>query len=218
MKAPFLSYSMNAPQRTLARAVLFAVLLLLPAALHGQQSPPVILAFGDSLTFGLGVAERESYPSRLQEILERNGYPHRVINAGVSGETTAGGLRRIGWLLRQDPEIVILELGANDGLRGLPLPGMYSNLERIIKLCRERKVKVLLTGMRIPPNYGEAYTRQFEATFRRLAEQYKLNYMPFFLEGVAAKRELNQPDGLHPLGPGYRVVAEKVWKFLQPML
>lgn len=196
---------------------IFILLLPIMNDLHGE-SPPIILAFGDSLTAGFGVAETESYPARLQEILKRNGYPHKVINAGVSGDTTAGGVRRIDWLLRQNPKIVILEMGANDGLRGLPISEMYSNLEQIVRRCQKKNAKVLLVGMKIPPNYGEDYTRQFEEVYSRLAERHRLTYMPFFLDGVAAKRQLTQPDGIHPLAPGYRVVAGNVWAVLRPML
>lgn len=219
MKAFFISYFGGITQRVFKRVACLAILFSILSAdtLHGEP-PPVILAFGDSLTAGFGVAEKESYPSRLREILKRRGHPHQVINAGVSGDTTAGGLRRIGWLLQQNPEIVILELGANDGLRGLPLSEMYTNLERIIRICQDAGAKVLLTGMKIPPNYGEQYTREFEETFHHLAKRYQLNFVPFFLEGVAAKREYTQADGLHPLGPGYQVVAETVWRALEPML
>ena len=183
-----------------------------------NEQQPVVLAFGDSLTAGFGVAEPDTYPFLLQEILKQNGHPHRVINAGVSGDTTAGGLRRINWLLKQKPKIVILELGANDGLRGLPLSEMFSNLEKIILRCQNAGSRVLLTGMKIPPNYGETYTKGFEETFHQLAKQYQLNFIPFFLEGVAAKRKYTQPDGIHPLAPGYRIVVETVWKKLEPML
>lgn len=179
---------------------------------------PVILAFGDSLTAGFGVPENQSYPAQLQVTLKQNGYPHQVVNGGVSGDTTAGGTRRIRWLMKHDPKIVILALGANDGLRGLSLEEMESNLERIIVLCRERKAKVILAGMKIPPNYGEDYSVGFEKVYTRLAEKYELPLIPFLLEGVAAKREYTQPDGLHPLGPGYTIVSATVWKYLKPLL
>lgn len=178
----------------------------------------MILAFGDSLTAGYGVPEEENYPRRLQNILNEKGYAYQVVNAGVSGDTTAGGLRRLPWLLKQKPKIVVLALGANDGLRGLPAKEIYSNLKQIIQLCKEHNAHVLLAGMKIPPNYGEEYSRQFEAVFTRLTKEFKLPLVPFLLEGVAAKKELTQPDGLHPVGPGYKIVAESVWKALQPML
>jgi len=179
---------------------------------------PVILAFGDSLTAGFGVADKENYPSRLQVILKQKGYPHRVVNAGVSGDTTAGGVRRISWLLQQKPRIVILALGANDGLRGLSLEEMYSNLKQIIATCRQHRAKVLLAGMKIPPNYGEEYSEAFVDVYFKLAEEFELGLLPFLLEGVAAKREYTQADGIHHLGPGYEIVASTVWKSLEPLL
>ena len=181
-------------------------------------SSPVILAFGDSLTAGFGVPDSENYPSRLQRIISQNGYPHQVINGGVSGDTTAGGVRRIRWLMKQNPKIVILELGANDGLRGLSLEEMESNLEQIIGVCIEGGAKILLTGMKIPPNYGEEYTAGFEQIYTRLAERHQLSLVPFFLEGVAGKREYTRPDGIHPLGAGYSIVAQTVWEHLKPLM
>jgi len=178
----------------------------------------VILAFGDSLTAGFGVADKENYPSRLQIILKQKGYPHRVVNAGVSGDTTAGGVRRISWLLQQKPQIVILALGANDGLRGLSIEAMYSNLKQIIATCRQHQAKVLLAGMKIPPNYGEEYSQAFVEVYLKLAEEFELSLLPFLLEGIAAKREYTQADGIHPLGPGYKIVASTVWKSLEPLL
>jgi acyl-CoA thioesterase I len=182
------------------------------------ESQPVILAFGDSLTAGFGVAEKENYPSRLQALLTAEGFSYRVVNGGVSGDTTAGGLRRIHWLLKLNPEIVILELGANDGLRGLALEEMRSNLVEIIAICKKKNAQILLAGMKIPPNYGEEYTKGFEDVFVSIAEEHGLPLIPFFLEGVAAKEEWTRPDGIHPTGDGYKVVAETVWKNLQPML
>lgn len=189
---------------------------LVPA--WGEGTTPVILAFGDSLTAGSGVSSAQSYPSKLQNIISQNGYPHKVINGGVSGDTTAGGVRRIGWLMQHNPKIVVLELGANDGLRGLSLEAMESNLEQIITVCQEGGAKVLLAGMKIPPNYGEEYTVGFEKVFTRLAEKHQLPLLPFFLEGVAGQREYTQPDGLHPLGSGYSIVAQTVWKYLKPLM
>ena len=182
------------------------------------ESPPVILAFGDSLTAGFGVAEPENYPSRLQVILKEEGYPHRVVNAGVSGDTTAGGVRRIAWLLKQNPQIVVLALGANDGLRGSSIGEMHSNLKQIIENCRERNAQVLLAGMKVPPNYGEEYSREFVDVYVKLSQEYGLRLLPFLLEGVAARREYTQTDGIHPLGAGYEIVAGTVWKHLEPML
>jgi acyl-CoA thioesterase-1 len=197
---------------------LFFVLLLFFFVPTVGGSAPVILAFGNSLTAGFGVPDDESYPSRLQDILFQNGYPHKVINAGVSGDTTAGGLRRIKWLMKHAPEIVVLELGANDGLRGLSIKAMEFNLDKIISVCEEGGAKVLLTGMKVPPNYGEEYTVEFEKVFIRLAEKYNLSLVPFFLEGVAGVREHTQPDGIHPLGSGYSIVVQTIWKYLKPLI
>ena len=202
---------------TLKVFLIWVLLLFFPANLVGG-SFPVILAFGDSLTAGFGVPDAESYPARLQNILIENGYKHKVVNAGVSGDTTAGGVRRIKWLMKNNPEIVILELGANDGLRGLSLQEMESNLEKIIIICEENGAKVLLTGMKAPPNYGEEYTIEFEKTFFRLAEKHKLPLVPFFLEGVAGVREFTQSDGIHPLGSGYEIVVQTIWKHLKPFM
>lgn len=203
--------------RIIFLGAVLSLLVVCVGAVRGE-SQPVILAFGDSLTAGFGVREEESYPSVLQEILAREGYVYKMINAGVSGDTTAGGVRRVSWALKHEPEIVILELGANDGLRGLSLDEMHVNLEKIILVCRERGAKVLLVGMKIPPNYGEAYSLEFEQVFARLAKQYQLPFMPFFLEGVAAERKYTQDDGIHPRGPGYKIVGQQVWQHLKPML
>ena len=202
---------------TLMVFLIWVLLLFFPANLIGGSSP-VILAFGNSLTAGFGVPDAESYPARLQNILIENGYTHKVVNAGVSGDTTAGGVRRIKWLMKNNPEIVILELGANDGLRGLSLQEMESNLEKIIIICEESGAKVLLTGMKAPPNYGEEYTVEFEKTFIRLAEKHKLPLVPFFLEGVAGIKEYTQSDGIHPLGSGYEIVVQTIWKYLRPLI
>ena len=202
---------------TLMVFLIWVLFLFSPAKLAGGSSP-VILAFGDSLTAGFGVPDAESYPARLQSILIENGYTHKVVNAGVSGDTTAGGVRRIKWLMKNNPEIVILELGANDGLRGLSLQEMESNLEKIIIICEESGAKVLLTGMKAPPNYGEEYTVEFEKTFFRLAEKYKLPLVPFFLENVAGVREHTQSDGIHPLGSGYEIIVQTIWKYLKPLM
>jgi acyl-CoA thioesterase-1 len=164
------------------------------------------------------VSDAQSYPSKLQDIVRKNGYPHEVINGGMSGDTTAGGVRRINWLMKHNPKIVILELGANDGLRGLSLEEMESNLGRIINVCAKSGAKVLLTGMKIPPNYGKEYAVGFEKIYSRLAEKHQLPLLPFFLEGVAGQKEYTQPDGLHPIGPGYSIVAQTVWKHLKPLM
>jgi acyl-CoA thioesterase I len=179
---------------------------------------PVILAFGDSLTAGFGVDPNDSYPARLQRLLVEKGYHYKVVNAGVSGDTTAGGAARIDWVLQHEPEIVIIELGANDGLRGLPISEMRKNLGRIIETCRKNGVKVLLAGMEITPNLGAEYSKDFRESFALLAEQYKVSLIPFFLENVAARPELTRPDGVHPIADGYAIVTQTVFQYLEPML
>jgi acyl-CoA thioesterase-1 len=179
---------------------------------------PSIVAFGDSLTAGLGVRQDESYPARLQRTLDAAGYGYRVVNAGVSGETTAGGARRVSWVLKNKPAIVILELGGNDGLRGLSLQETKANLERIIQQLQQASVTVVLAGMKLPPNYGKDYTNGFESLYQALAKQYRLTLIPFFLDGVAGSSLLNQADGIHPTGEGYRIVVEKIFPTLEPLL
>lgn len=169
---------------------------------------PRIVAFGDSLTAGLGVGSDEAYPAELQRRLTERGYRYRVINAGVSGETTAGGLRRVPWILQSKPEIVIVELGGNDGLRGLHLNDTKANLEQIIRRFQDAGVTVVLAGMKLPPNYGADYTAGFEAIYHALAEQHRLPLIPFFLDGVAGSAALNQADGIHPTADGYRKIVD----------
>ena len=188
---------------------LFVLTVWLVALLIGHQSTavadedrPRIVAFGDSLTAGFGVAAEQAYPARLQRRLEEQGLRYRVINAGVSGDTTAGGLRRVDWVLKSRPHFVILELGANDGLRGLNIEQTKANLEGIIQRCQEAGVTVILAGMKLPPNYGREYTNGFEAIYPALAKQYRLTLIPFFLDGVAGSASHNQPDGIHPTSEG----------------
>jgi len=177
-----------------------------------------IVAFGDSLTAGLGVNRDDAYPAQLQRRLDELDYRYRVINAGVSGETTAGGLRRTPWVLGSKPDVVILELGGNDGLRGLSLEQTTHNLSRIIEQLRQANTTVILAGMKLPPNYGQDYIRGFEAIYPNLAKHYNLALIPFFLEGVAALPALNQADGIHPTKEGYRIVVEQVLNVLGPVL
>ncbi len=179
---------------------------------------PVIVAFGNSLTAGLGVPVEEAYPSHLQRRLDATGFRFRIINAGVSGDTTAGGVRRVDWVLSSRPSVVILELGANDGLRGIDLEQTRANLEQIITRLQSAGVTVVLTGLKLPPNYGAEYTRRFAAMYPELARRYRLALMPFFLEGVATHTGLNQADGIHPTGAGYRVVVEHLMPVLEPLL
>ena len=182
------------------------------------DSRPVIVAFGDSLSAGLGVDPPQNYPARLQAKLDAAGYRYRVVNAGVSGDTSAQGLNRLSAVCDLHPKIVILELGANDGLRGLPLEETRRNLETIISRLQQDGAKVVLAGMEMPPNYGVEYTHGFHEIFPSLAGKYRVALIPFFLAGVAGKLELNQDDGIHPSARGYDIVVENVWKVLAPLL
>jgi acyl-CoA thioesterase-1 len=179
---------------------------------------PRIVVLGDSLTAGLGLAPTESYPARLQQKVDRAGLNFEIVNAGVSGDTSAGGVRRLDWSLDGDVRILILELGANDGLRGLPVADMVANLSTIIERARARGIRVLLCGMEAPPNFGASYTREFHAAFPELARKYQLPFVPFLLNGVAGTTDLNQTDGIHPNVEGARRVADTVWGTLEPML
>ena len=205
--------------RSSAAALVSALLVAaLPACAAAAGTDRVIVALGDSLTAGLGVAPDETYPALLETRLRGAGYPYRVLNAGVSGDTTAGGLRRVDWVLRDNPEVAIVALGANDGLRGLSVPAMRANLIAILDRLRAGGVRVLLAGMRVPPNYGAEYSRDFTAVFTGLGQRPGITLMPFLLEGVAAHERLNQPDGLHPTAEGYRVIAERMYPYLKPLL
>jgi acyl-CoA thioesterase I len=184
----------------------------------GPEARPRIVAFGDSLTAGLGVQTADAYPAQLQRQLDARGYGYRVVNAGVSGDTTAGGLRRVPWVLHSKPELVILELGANDGLRGLSVDQTRYNLSQIIQRFQQAGVTVILAGMKLPPNYGRDYITRFAAIYPALANEYQLLLIPFFLEGVGGSPRLNQADGIHPTKEGYELVVEHVLKTLNPLL
>jgi acyl-CoA thioesterase I len=171
---------------------------------------PVILDFGDSLTAGYGMAATQAFPARLEAWLHERGIAARVVNAGVSGDTTAGGLARLDWALADKPDLVILALGANDALRGIEPSAVRDNLDKMIGKIKAGGAKVLLLGMLAPPNWGEEYKRAFDRIFPDLARLYQLPLYPFFLEGVAMKPELNQPDGLHPNERGVAVLVDRI--------
>ena len=196
------------------------------AAAGDSQSPPAqaaagapaIVFLGDSLTAGSGLAQSEAYPDRLRERLAREGRRFRVVNAGVSGDTSAGGLARLSWLLAQHPDVVVVALGANDGLRGLPVAELERNLSSIVERSLASGSRVLLVGMRIPPNYGEDYARAFSEVYPRVAEAHGVPLVPFLLEGVGGVPALNQPDGVHPTAAGQEILADTVWKGLAKLL
>ena len=180
---------------------------------------PKIIAFGDSLTAGFGLEEIESYPYLLQQKLKADGFDYEVVNAGVSGDTSLGGLERIDWTLETDnAQILILELGANDLLRGVPPEKMKGNLDRIIEKAKAKNMEVLLCGMIAPPTMGAEYQRAFSDAFPDLAEKHDVEYVPFLLDRVALNKELNQADGIHPNAQGTRMMMENIYTELKPML
>ena len=180
----------------------------------------VILFFGTSLTAGMGLDPNEAFPAVIQEKIDSLSLPYEVVNAGLSGETTAGGKNRINWVLNQKVDVFVLELGANDGLRGVPLTETKSNLQAIIDVVKEKNpdTKIVLVGMEIPPNMGEAYTSEFRNIFPYLAKKNKLELVPFLLQNVGGVKELNQQDGIHPTAEGQKILANNVWKVLKPVI
>lgn len=179
---------------------------------------PRIVCLGDSLTAGLGVSPEEAYPAQLAARLLAAGLDYEVVNAGVSGDTSAGGLRRLDWSMTGDVQVLVVALGANDGLRGLPPKDLRANLARIIETARARQVRVVLAGMEAPPNFGPAYTQDFRAVYRELAATYDVTLIPFFLDGVAGVPALNQADGIHPTAEGQRIVASTIWRAVAPLV
>jgi len=200
------------------RLFLLAVLVMASASAHAEA--PVILVFGDSISAGYGLARVEQgWVELLRARLKTQGYGYQVVNASVSGETTAGGLARLPRALQlHHPQIVILELGGNDGLRALPVPQMRSNFEQMIGLSRTSGAKVLILGMRIPPNYGPQYTTQFEAVYGDLARADKLALVPFLMDHIALQPNLMQADDIHPNAEGQPLLLDNVWPVLRPML
>ena len=180
-----------------------------------------ILFFGNSLTAGYGLDDpSESFTARIQEKIDSLKLPYKIVNAGLSGETTAGGKSRIDWSLKQKVDIFVLELGANDGLRGIPPTETKANLQAILQKVKAKypEAKQILLGMEVPPNMGDAYVTQFRAIFRQVAEKNDVAFVPFLLDGVAGVPSLNQKDGIHPTGKGYKIVAENVWEVLKEEL
>ena len=188
-----------------------------PARLPAAGRPRIV-ALGDSLTAGLGLPSDQAYPALLQQKLDANGYDYEVVNAGVSGDTSAGGLRRLDWSLQGNVRVLILALGANDGLRGLRPAEMKSNLEQIIRRAKHRRIAVILAGMEAPPNYGREYTAAYRSVYADLAREHELAFLPFLLANVAGDPSLNQADGIHPNAKGAAILADALWRLLQPML
>jgi acyl-CoA thioesterase-1 len=204
-------------------AIALGLSLFLPAvraetpSATGKKS---VVFLGDSLTAGLGVQSGEAFPSLVGEKISAAGLPFDVENAGLSGDTTAGGLRRIDWLLQRRIDVLVIELGANDGLRGLDLKSMKTNLQTIIDKTKAKnaQVKIVLAGMQVPPNLGADYAAGFQRVFNELAQENNATLIPFLLEGVGGHRELNQADLIHPSPAGHRIIAELVWRTLEPIL
>jgi acyl-CoA thioesterase I len=226
-----------------SRAIAFAACALLVAALSAcgshepSSSPPAsaapaiderrpaavasrprVVSLGDSLTAGLGLAPDQAYPTLLQQRLNKEGLKYDVVNAGVSGDTSAGGLARLDWALDGDVRVLIVALGGNDGLRGLPAEELKANLSQIIARAQQRHIHVILAGMEAPPNFGQSYIVSFHQVYPDLARQYQVALVPFLLQGVAGIETLNQRDGIHPTAEGARIVADNIWPVLRPML
>jgi acyl-CoA thioesterase-1 len=176
------------------------------------------VALGDSLTAGLGLLEAQAFPALLQTKIDEDGYQFEVMNAGVSGDTSAGGLRRLDWALEGNVRVLIVALGANDGLRGLPVAEMKQNLGTIIDRAREKNVVVILAGMEAPPNYGPEYVQSFRAAYREVASSKRVIFIPFLLDKVAGVGTLNQADGIHPNEEGARIIADTIWPVLRNVL
>lgn len=189
-----------------------------PADPTAPPARPKIVALGDSLTVGLGLPETQSYPSVLQTYIDRDGYGFEVVNAGVSGDTSAGGLRRLEWALEGNVKVLILALGANDALRGLSIADMKQNLTAIIDRARERNIVVILAGMEAPPNYGPEYVQSFRMAFREIAARERVLLIPFLLDKVAGVSTLNQADGIHPNAEGAQTIADTVWPVVRSVL
>lgn len=200
-----------------ANKFLFIVLAFM---IQATSAPKVILFFGDSLTAGYGLSVEEAFPAIVGQKLNAAKKPCTVINAGLSGETSAGGLSRLDWVLRQPIDIFVLELGANDGLRGLPLEQTQKNLQSIIDKVKAKypKAKIVIAGMMVPPNMGKDYTTRFQKIFPTLASRNKATLIPFLLDGVAGDEKLNQGDGIHPNIKGHQIVAQNVVKVIAPLL
>jgi len=215
-------------RKILPRAFVFALALCLDtsailaqqAAVPAADAKKTILFFGDSLTAGLGVQPEEAFPALIAKKIRALQLPFEVVNAGLSGETSAGGVRRIDWLLQRKIDVLVLALGANDGLSGLPVASMRANLQAIIDKAKARNpaVKIVIAGMQIPPNIGADYAAGFRAAFADLAQKNDATLIPFLLDGVGGHLELNQADAIHPTASGHKIIAETVWQTLQPLL
>lgn len=205
-------------RRTIATVLLCAGLTSAPGVAPRAAEDLTLVVVGDSLSAGYGLAATDAFPAKLEAALRKHGYDIRVENAGVSGDTTAGGRARLGWAIGDNPDGVILELGANDALRGLDPENAYANLAAMLTLLADKKIPTLLAGMKAPPNMGEDYAREFDAMYRRLANEFDVEFYPFFLDGVAGTPSLNQDDGIHPTPAGVDVIVERVMPKVEALI
>ncbi len=221
LKSVLLNF-IQTPARLTTIAIVFLLALIhTPSATFAEEEESkTILFLGDSLTAGYGINPEKAYPNLIANKIRKAGLPYKTIPSGLSGETSAGGLRRVNWVMRQPIDILVLALGSNDGLRGIDLSDTTENLQGIIDLARRKnpQIQIIIAGMQMPPNLGPQYTREFRELFPRLAESNKAELVPFLLEGVGGRPELNLADGIHPNPEGHKIVAENVWKVLEPML
>ncbi|MEL7834174.1 arylesterase [Fodinibius sp. Rm-B-1B1-1] len=204
--------------KRLLTAVVFT--FLLPTVMFSQDSPDRILFFGDSITAGYGVGEDQAFPAFIQQKIDSAGLAYKAINGGSSGETSAGGLRRIDWVLQQPVSVFVLELGGNDGLRGIDLDATKQNLQKIIDKVESKypEAEIIITGMQVPPNLGPEYTQQFKEMYPELAKANGVKLIPYFLDDLGGDSELMQSDGIHPTKKGHKLLAKKVWEVLRPIL
>ena len=197
---------------------LLLIVLILPFSAHSENHTFTILFLGDSLTEGYGVDKPHSYVALVEKELIAKGKKIKILNGSVSGSTTSSGMKRLKWFKKAKPDILVLALGANDGLRGVKIDVSHKNLEEMIKYALKNKMQVLLAGMMLPPNYGPEYTNKFKSMYDLLTEKYKISRIPFILEGVAGNKTLNQADGIHPNEKGHLILKSTVLKYLEPML
>jgi acyl-CoA thioesterase-1 len=207
-------------RKTVRIFILFICFLAVTSGWSEETARKTIVILGDSIASGYGVELSQSFPSLLQERIDEKNLPYEIVNTGVSGDTTASGARRMPWLLRRKIDVLVIELGGNDGLRGITPTETQSNLEKIIDLSREKypDVQIILAGMQMPQNMGAEYTEKFKKIFPKIAEEKKTGLIPFLLEGVGGKADLNQPDRIHPNPQGHKIVADNVWVVLEPLL
>ena len=200
-------------------SLLLSVALIPCYAVATENTPRKILILGDSLTAGYGIDKEDAFPAVLEKMLHQNGHQnYSVINGGVSGSTTASGKSRLKWFLKSSPAIIVLALGANDGLRGFKLEQSQENLEQIITEAKQQGIKVVLAGMHVPTNYGKEYQEKFYKIYQTLQKKHKLTFIPFLLEGVGGKKELNIADGIHPNVKGHEIIAKTVYRYLEALL